>query len=396
MFGLPVLLGALLLGVVLGAVMHRTHFCTMGAVADWTNMGDQGRFGSWLLAIAVATAGVLLGEAAGWFDLDQTRPPYRTAEFAWGRYLLGGALFGVGMTLASGCPTKNLVRLGGGSLKALVALAVAAGCAYLMTRTAVYEVGFYSWLRYLSIDLTRFDMAGQDLGHVLAGEAVAPATARLWTGVPLVLLLFVLILRNRDLRARRDYLLGGVVVGLAIVGGWWLTGGVPGQTWQEEAAWLDAPPPGVATQSFTFVNPLGEVAYWLSRGGDLGLLTFGMLAVFGVVLGAFGYALWAGRLRLEWFNAWADAARHVAGGALMGFGGVLAMGCSVGQGITGVSTLALGSWLALTAIVLASATTMKVQYYRLLYQDASLWDALLSGWVDFRLLPRSLRRLEAL
>jgi len=80
----------------------------------------------------------------------------------------------------------------------------------------------------------------------------------------------------------------------------------------------------------------------------------------------------------------------------MGIGGVLAMGCTIGQGITGISTLALGSFLALGAIILGSATTMKVLYYKMLYEDASVFDALLSGWVDLHILPRSLRRLDAL
>ncbi|HTY98450.1 MAG TPA: YeeE/YedE thiosulfate transporter family protein, partial [Rhodocyclaceae bacterium] len=110
---------------VMGAVVNRTNFCTMGAVSDWVNMGDSGRLRSWLLAIAVATGGLLLLEILGKAQLGEgTFPPYRTANFAWLRYLVGGALFGVGMTLGSGCGNKTLVRIGGGNLKSLVVLAI--------------------------------------------------------------------------------------------------------------------------------------------------------------------------------------------------------------------------------------------------------------------------------
>ena len=100
--------------VVMGAVANKTNFCTMGAVSDWVNMGDTGRLRGWFLAIAVATLGVALLEATGKAIVDtSTFPPYRTPNLAWLRYVLGGFMFGVGMTLASGCGNKTLVRIGG-------------------------------------------------------------------------------------------------------------------------------------------------------------------------------------------------------------------------------------------------------------------------------------------
>src|SRR5687767_10870970 len=120
----------LIAAIALGAVMHATRFCTMGGVADWISMGHRGRLAAWFLAIAVALAGVLILEALNVAALQnqtlQMFPPYRTAQFAWLRYLLGGTLFGIGMTLAGGCSSRILVRVGGGSLKALVVLAILA------------------------------------------------------------------------------------------------------------------------------------------------------------------------------------------------------------------------------------------------------------------------------
>ena len=393
LIGLPVLVGGFILALVLGAVATKTHFCTLGAVSDWLNMNHKGRLTSWFLAIAIAVGGAALLEAFGAIALDQTRPAYRSALFAWPRYILGGLLFGIGMTLAGGCTTKQLIRLGGGSLKSLVTLLMVGLFGYLMTQTAFYAMVFHSWLAPLSLDLGRFGLTHQDLGSVLFGNITQ---LRLISGLLLSTLLLLVIIRSVDFRSSRDYAIGGVTVGLCVVGGWVLTGGPWGQAWQDEAQWLDHPPLGVATQSLTFVNPIGETLAFASQAGELTLLTFGVLAVIGVTLGALIYTIVAGRFRIEWFSSWADFSRHLSGGVLMGIGGVLALGCTVGQGISGLSTLAIGSILALAAIILGSATTIKIMYYRLLYEDASLIDAWLSGWVDLRLLPRSLRRLDAL
>lgn len=395
--GWPVLAGVFGLAVLLGAVASQTRFCTMGGVSDWLNINDRGRLGAWFMAIAVALLGVSILEATGTVDFGDTRPPYRSTVFAPARYLLGGFLFGIGMVLASGCPTRNLIRLGNGSLKALVTLLVVAVCAYLLNQYGFYGLLFHSWLQYLAQDLGRFDLPGQDAGSLVAALFGAdPPTTRLLIAWLLAGLILLLVLRSADVRRLPGNPLSGIVIGLCVVGGWYLTGGPSGQEWQEEALWLEQPPVGVAVQSFTFVGSTGEVLAYLSAGGNSRWLTFGVVAIAGAVLGALLHAVVARRFRLEWFSSPADAGRHVGGGVLMGVGGTLAMGCTVGQGITGVSTLALGSLLALAAIILGAATTLKVQYYRMLYEDASLFDALLSGWVDLHLLPRGWRRLDAL
>src|SRR5690349_14920453 len=118
------LLGAVfVVAVVLGAIMNKTHFCAMGAVSDWVNIGDTGRMRAWVFSMAVALAGVVALETAGLIKLgSETFPPYRTANFAWIRYLVGGLLFGIGMTLGSGCGSKTLIRIGAGNVKSLTVL----------------------------------------------------------------------------------------------------------------------------------------------------------------------------------------------------------------------------------------------------------------------------------
>ena len=115
-----------------------------------------------------------------------------------------------------------------------------------------------------------------------------------------------------------------------------------------------------------------------------------------MVTGSFLYTLIFRRIRVEWFVAWDDFFRHIIGGLLMGIGGVLALGCTIGQGITGFSTMALGSFVSITGIVVSSMMTMKFQYYRMVHEESSTFDAMVTVLVDMHFLPGKLRRLEDL
>ena len=150
-----------------------------------------------------------------------------------------------------------------------------------------------------------------------------------------------------------------------MLAGWYITGGPLGQAALEAAAFMDQPPPGVGVQSYTFVNPMAENLALVLGGIDLSLVTFSAVALPGVILGSFLYAVASRHFHLEWFASFADLRNHLLGGALLGLGGSLAMGCTIGQGITGFSTLALGSVVTFVAIVAGSALTMKVQYHAL-------------------------------
>ncbi|MFA7386120.1 MAG: YeeE/YedE family protein [Thiohalobacteraceae bacterium] len=405
--------GTFALAVVLGAVVNKTNFCTMGAVSDWVNMGDTGRLRSWGFAIAIALLGVIGLEYFGLVDPNQAFPPYRAGQLVWAENLFGGILFGIGMTLASGCGNKVLIRVGGGNLKAVMVVLVIAVIAYFMVNPfpnsdqTLFTLLFYDWLRPLAVTLK----GSQDLGTLIAGSENA-VTARLAIGGVLGLFLLVLVFKSTDFRSRFDNVLGGLVVGLAVLGAWYLTSnlniGMDGEQYSlrdyaQQWDFLADSPEGkpadtrpLSAQSFTFINPMGQTLGYASEGFNPAYLTFGAMALFGVVVGSFLWALLSRSFRFEWFASFRDFLNHFFGAALMGFGGVLAMGCTIGQGITGVSTLAIGSFIALGGIVLGSALTMKVQYYRMVYEgEASLGSALVAALVDFRLLPKGMRRLEA-
>jgi hypothetical protein len=179
--------------------------------------------------------------------------------------------------------------------------------------------------------------------------------------------LLAFVFKERAFRGSADQVLGGTVIGLIIVAGWYVTGHVG---YGENPDTLENTFFGTNTrtlESFSFVAPAAYLLELLLLWSDKSLsLTFGVAAALGVVAGSAAYALVSRTFRWEGFVSAEDTASHIVGGILMGFGGVTALGCTIGQGITGLSTLALGSVLAFLAIIAGSAATMKVQYWRLM------------------------------
>ncbi len=228
------LLGSFGIALVMGAVVNKTNFCTMGAVSDVVNMGDWGRMRAWLFAIAIALIGVTGLEAAGLVQADGAFPPYRSGNLIWAENILGGLLFGVGMTLASGCGNKTLIRIGGGNLKSIVVFGVIAVIAYFMINPlpgsdqTLMSLLFLDWIRPLAVSL---DGGQQDLGTIVAG-AEGAASARLWIGIGLGLVLLGFVFKSADFRGSFDNIAGGLVVGAAILGAWYVSSNI-GLTYED-------------------------------------------------------------------------------------------------------------------------------------------------------------------
>jgi hypothetical protein len=265
------------------------------------------------------------------------------------------------MTLASGCGNKTLVRIGGGNLKSLVVLAIASACAYAMLWTNFYDSVFGSLVSSTTINLAAAGKASQALGELTGIGNTA-------FGAVLALALGGFAFSSREFRGSFDHILGGVVIGLAVIVGWYITGGEMGNAWKEYADFADTKPLRVEAQSFTFISPMGDLARYVMSPADTSLINFGIMALVGVIIGSLIYSLVSRSFRFEWFVDGRDFANHAGGAVLMGIGGVLSMGCTVGQAITGMSTLALGSLLTLVAIVAGSAATMKYQYWRMMQE----------------------------
>jgi len=289
--------------------------------------------------------------------------------------LIGGVLFGMGMTLGAGCGQRTLVRVGGGNLKSLLVLIVMAITAYATLRglLAIVRIEVFD---ALAIDLGARDIADQGIGTLLAHftDTSAATVSRI---VALVLGLGAVwyAFKDRDFRASYDNLLAGTVIGLLVVGAWYVTGVIGNDDFEP-----------VMIEAITFVAPTGNTLnYFMTWTGSE--INFGIAVVLGMIAGSFVYAVATGNFRIETFVTRADMRNHLLAGVLMGFGGVLSLGCTIGQGVSGLSTLALGSLVTLVAILFGSALTMKVQYYML---DEGFWPSLRQSLADLRLAPRTL------
>jgi uncharacterized protein len=343
-------LGAFFLGgLCLGIISHRTHFCTMGAISDVVHLGDWTRARQWALAIAVAMSGFAALTDLGLIDASKTL--YASTRLMWLSTLVGGVMFGYGMVIASGCGNKALVRIGGGNLKSVVVFVVMGISAFATLK------GITAVLRASTVDTLFIDMpAGVSLSTLgIPGAGYLFAT-----------LLLVWVLRDKDFWTFNSFL-AGLGVGGVVVAMWWVSGHmgfVP-----EHPETLDAV--YVATSSgrieaLNFVAPIANTLDWLMFYSDASkVLTTGVMAVSGVVCGSALSALQSKTFRLEGFANPRDLGQHLLGSVLMGVGGVTAMGCTIGQGLSGMSTLSLNAFMALAAIVLGAVVSLRQQAARL-------------------------------
>lgn len=347
-----------------GLIGQRTHFCTMGAVSDIVNMDDWTRMRQWLLAIAVAIVGSAALHSAGLIDLDKSI--YRSANFTWLAYIVGGFTFGVGMVLASGCGSKTLIRIGGGNLKSLVVMLVLAISAYITMR------GVLGVFRANVLEKATFTLeGGQDIPNLLeTGLGFAPGMALAISALVVAGGLLLFVLKHREFWTF-DNLLAGLGTGLVVVACWYISGHLgylPEDPETLEEAFI-ATNSG-RMESLTFVAPQAYTMELLMFWSDASRkVTFAIASVLGVICGSAAYALATRSFRWEGFRDVEDTANHLVGAVLMGFGGVTALGCSVGQGITGFSTLALGSIVSFSAILLGAWAALKYQYWKLMNSD---------------------------
>ena len=356
-----IVLWGLGLGVILGFIASKTNFCTMGAVSDVVNMGSWGRMRAWFLAIVVAIIGTNLLAYTGLLDLTKTI--YTGSSFPILVFIVGGLTFGVGMTLASGCGNKTLVRIGGGNLKSLVVF-VFMGIAAIATLKGILGAFRVNVLNpsALTMQLEPNQTLPAMIGNMLKMEA---NTALITITALIAIAMLIFIFMNKEFRGEKDNILAGVVIGLIVIAAWYITGHIG---YAENPETLEKVFMGASNSNFaesmSFVAPsaytLEFLAYWTDTSR---VLTFGMVSAWGVILGSFIHAKTSGSFRWEYFTSAKDMSSHIIGAILMGFGGVTAMGCTIGQGITGISTLALGSIITLVTIFAGSAITMKIQYY---------------------------------
>lgn len=336
-------------GIIFGAVANITNFCTMGALSDRVFMGESNRLRSWFLAIAVAILGTQVLQAMEVINLfnPDNRAIYLSPTLGWSGAILGGLMFGFGMTRTAGCGNKLMVRIGGGNLKSLVAAIVMGLFAY-MTLRGLVGLARVEMEALTNVNLADKGLETQSLGDFTAATGILDTeTARLAVPGIIALLLLVYCLKDKEFLSSPRDILAGVIVGLLIPTAWWITGSFGFDEFEPTTIF-----------SFTFVAPAGNtLQYLMTFTGSA--IDFGVASLLGVIVGSFLVAIFTRSFAIETFNDRTDMIRHLYGGAIMGIGGVLSVGCTIGQGITGMSTGSAGSLIALLSIIVGGVWGLK-------------------------------------
>jgi hypothetical protein len=325
------------IGIAYGAVTRWADFCALGAIADVTVNGDYRRLRTWLLAIATATIGV---HGLHWLGVvDIYRSIYLGANFGWFGAIAGGLMFGYGTVMAGGCGSRSLIRLAGGDLRALVTLLFLGIFAYMTLRgfTGAGRV----WMEgIVNVDLAASNLSSQGIPDLIGAASGQGAGAiRVIFSAGVVALLLWYCLKDGAFRRSRPHVIVGIAIGVLVSAGWAVTGVLGADEFEP-----------VSLSSLTFVRPIGDSLQYLMTFTGASL-DFGIAVIAGTLVGGFLAAFLGGSFRMTGFTGADEMIGHITGGMLMGIGGILALGCTIGQGITGVSTLSLGSLLALAAIV---------------------------------------------
>ncbi|MCW5681105.1 MAG: YeeE/YedE family protein [Xanthobacteraceae bacterium] len=327
------------IGIAFGITVQRTGFCLNNAFRGLFVTGDRRKIASFALAMAVAVLATQICETLGLIDLR--RAIYLSASLSWLAIPLGGAIFGYGMIASNGCGARSLVLMGQGNLRSFVVL-LCLGIAAYATLSGVIAPLRTALAGPTVIAFDKVPSIPRYLEASLGANA-----ARLLPAFLLMAILGTFAFSVAPFRKSPRDIAGGIVVGLLIAAGWLATG------------WLgqdDFEPGPIA--SLTFIQPVGETIQYamLATGARM---SFGVAVVCGVFLGALGSALATGTYELQGFSKPTQMLRYMAGGALMGLGGAMALGCSIGQGLTGLSTLAFGSFLAIAGIIAGSLLALR-------------------------------------
>ena len=358
--GSQALLITFVITAILGAIMQKTNFCTLGAVSDGILMEDWSRMRQWCLAIGIAILGVATMSHLGWIDVSKSI--YTNNRVLYLSTLIGSVLFGIGMVLASGCGSKTLIRIGSGNLKSIVVFIVLGLVAYMTMR------GFLGVMKANSIDKVALNLStNQDLPSILSSSfAVGKEQLRIILSILIGGAFIAFAILNRSFW-NAENLLAGIGVGVAITAIWWTSG---------HFAHLDEDPNTLQEaflvtnsgrmESLSFVAPYAYSLDWLMFTSDKSkVLTIGIVAVLGMICGSAISAVIQKQFRWEAFRGVEDTANHLVGAALMGFGGVTAVGCTVGQGLSGISTLALNAFIAFPGFILGGYLGLQYLQWRM-------------------------------
>jgi len=329
----------LIIGLIYGSVGLLSDFCMMSGLRGWWAEGDGRLIRTYALAMGIAIAASQLLAARGLVDLNKSI--YLQPSFSAPVMFFGGLLFGYGMVLSNGCGARALVLLGRGNLRSFVVVIVLGIFAEMALK------GLIAPVRIAAVQLTQLTVKASSLPAVLSSAGMSASLSRGLAASLIAAALIIFALAHAPFRRSPGQVVAGILVGLLIAAGWYATGALGAD---------DFNPAPVA--SLTFIAPIADSLQYvmLSTGSSL---SFGIATIGGVFAGSLATALATGRFRLEGYRSPQHMLRSAGGAALMGTGGVMALGCSVGQGLTGLSTLALASFIAVAGILLGAAAGLR-------------------------------------
>jgi uncharacterized protein len=332
-------LSGLVIGLIYGSIGLVSGFCMMSSLRGWWAEGDSRLVRTYALAIGVAIAASQLLAARGTVDLGKSI--YLQSSFSAPVMFLGGLLFGYGMVLSNGCGSRALVLLGRGNLRSFVVVIVLGIFAEMTLK------GLIAPARIAGVQLTQITTKWLSLPAALVNLGLSASLSR--TLAASVISAAFIIFAFAHAPFRRSFAQGaaGLAVGLLVAAGWYATGFLANDDFNP-----------VPVSSLTFIAPIADALQYvmLSTGSTL---NFGIATVGGVFAGSLITALATGRFELEGYRSPQHMLRSAGGAALMGTGGVMAFGCSIGQGLTGLSTLAVASFIAVAGIMLGTAIGLR-------------------------------------
>src|SRR5215475_10587017 len=305
-----VLLAALIIGLVYGSVGLLSCFCMMSSMRGWLAEGDGRLVRTYALAMGTAIAASQVLAVAGLVDLDKSI--YLQPAFSAPVLFLGGLLFGYGMVMSNGCGSRALVLLGRGNLRSLVVVVILAIFAQMTLK------GLIAPSRIAMVGASQTTPATNSLPALLASLGISAVAARMIAASVLAAALIIFAFAYAPFRQSPGKIAAGTIMGLLVAGGWYATGYLGADDFN--------PTP---VTSLTFIAPIADALQYvmLSTGSTL---NFGIVTVFGVFAGSLVTALLTGSFHVEGYQSPRHMLRSGSGAALMGTGGVMAFGCSVG------------------------------------------------------------------
>jgi len=332
-------LSGLVIGLVYGSIGLLSGFCMMSSLRGWWAEGDSRLVRTYALAIGVAIAASQLLAARGTVDLGKSI--YLQPSFSAPVMFIGGLLFGYGMVLSNGCGSRALVLLGRGNLRSFVVVIVLGIFAEMTLK------GLIAPVRIAGVQLSQVTTKLVSVPALLASFGLTESLGRMLAASVISAALIIFALSHAPFRRSFGQVAAGIAVGLLVAAGWYATGYLGNDDFNP-----------VPVTSLTFIAPIADALQYvmLSTGSTL---NFGIATVGGVFAGSLVTALATGRFQFEAYRSPQHMLRSAGGAALMGTGGVMAFGCSIGQGLTGLSTLALASFIAVAGIMLGTAIGLR-------------------------------------